>query len=823
MESYNKRFASRTSSADLVFSIGFSIGMHVLILLTDPLSSLNFADRLKEQLNGVILVNLMEGTGEPSNPGTAKAASSVKEEIKKKESAERNSLPSLRNKAPRKIAKTISPVHKPFRVAKAPKVDSAPISRQREEVLPPEPRFQREMPPKPEEVLPRPVEKKVQEPERPPVTGESARKLEGVPPVPAEKKVPEPEQPPMIAAEEQDITITDNLKPKPDAVKPVDKPPVQEVHEPVKSEAPPPTPVEVAPVAAEERREPPVNQEPPKAEKPPVAAPVQEVHEPVKSEAPPPTPVEVAPVIPEERHEPPVYQEPAKAEEPPVAAPVQEVREPVKPEAPPVVPPVQEVQEPAKPEVQPPAPIVAAAAEPEKKHGAPVQEPAKAAVQPLVSPVPQEAPNNTPPSVTIDKKVELPLPERGPDPKPVIANPPDIKKEDKKEALTAKNIPVALAIIEDRAKDKALAAQTKVVATQVAVSVNKKTISLSLLKRFETDKEPIKIGIPISRPTVKITTPAIKMVRNRVQEIGGQVKGNGITRAILSLNGDIVTVPVENDKFHWEGVLQEGQNTISASVWDRNRYSAKDQIIVEAMPAADGFALSIEEPGAGEVKSPVISVKGMVGDSTVDTVKLIVNRESVEVAVENGSFEKTVLFNEGENSLQAEAVNAKGVSARSSILKVIVTNQRAPDFLVHLYWEDPNSELRTKLARKKRDYLSDEQGAVSTVEVHALMSAHEGYRERIFAVYDAKAGAYVLSVTGGKTAKCLIAVTLPAKRKTRLFGPVLIREEGTVIGRLLMPEGIFWDEEEWFTGAIENGDSVTKYNSPEGLTWKELK
>jgi hypothetical protein len=817
--------------------------MHVAILLTDPLSSLNFADKLKEQLNGVIIVNLMEGTGEPSSPGATKAVSPVKEQIKKKQKAERNSLPSLRSKVPRKIAKTISPAHKPVHVAKAPKVDSAPISRPKEEVLPPEPRFQRELPPKTEEVPPVPVEQKVQEPEPPPIPAESPPTAKEVPPAPVEQKVQEPEQPPiprespptakevpplpveqkvtepepppMIAAGEPDITISDNLKPKPDAVKPADKPPLQEVHEPVKPETPPSTPVEVAPVVPEERREPPVKQEPVKTEAPPVAASVQEVHGPVKPEAPPPTPVEVAPVVPEERHEPPVHQEPVKTEAPPVAAPVQEVHEPV------------------KPEVQPSAPIVAAA-EPEKKHEAPViQEPARAEVQPLVSPVPQEAPNNTPPSVTIDKvKVEPPLPERGPDPQPVIANPPDIKNEEKekggtdsskKEVLTAKNVPVAPAIIEDQAKVKAPEAQSKAVATQAAALVNKKTTTLSLLKRFETDKEPIRIGIPISRPTVKITTPAIKKVRNRVQEIAGQVKGNGITRAILSLNGDIVTVPVENDKFHWEGVLKDGQNTISASVWDRNRYSAKDQITVEAMPAVNGFALSIEEPGAGEVKSPVISVKGMVGDSTVDTVKLIVNRESVEAAVENGSFEKTVLLNEGDNSLQAEAVNAKGVLARSSVLKVMVTNQKTPDILVHLYWEDPNSELRTKLARKKRDNLEDEQGAVSTVEVSAIMSAHEGYRERIFAVYEAKAGAYILSVTGGKTTKCLISVTLPAKRKTRLFGPVPIPEEGTVIGRLLMSEGIFWDEDEWFTATIEDGDSVTKYNSPEGLTWKEMK
>jgi hypothetical protein len=116
--------------------------MHVFILLTDPLSSLNFSDKLKEQLNGVILVNLMEGTGEPSNPGTAKAVPPVKEEGKKQEKAERNRPPSVRSRAPRKIAKTVSPVHKPVRVAKAPKVESAPVSRQQEEACP-EPRLQR--------------------------------------------------------------------------------------------------------------------------------------------------------------------------------------------------------------------------------------------------------------------------------------------------------------------------------------------------------------------------------------------------------------------------------------------------------------------------------------------------------------------------------------------------------------------------------------------------------------------------------------------------------------------------------------------------------
>ena len=637
----------------------------------------------------------------------------------------------------------------------------------------------------------------------------------------------------MIEPDEQDITIADNLKPKPDIPKPVQKPLVQpssdlrkeesakedraeQIPHPALQEVQEPTPVVAAPAEPEESHAAPVKEAPAKAVEQPVVAPVKEVQEPIKPVAPPPTPVVAAPAEPEESHAAPVKEAPAKAVEQPIVAPVKEVQEPIKPVAP------------------PPVPVVTAAAEPAEKHAAPVKEaPAKAAEQPVVSPAPKEVPQNIPPSVkTGEMKADQSLLKQSTKPVPVIPDLHDVEKEEKvkngidkaKETdLSAERTPVAPAITADKAREKAAEAPAKAVETKAAAIVNKKTISLSLLKRFGTDIDPIRISIPVGRPMIKITTPATKKVSSKVQEIGGRVKGNGITRVILSINDDSVTVPVENDKFHWEGAFIDGKNTISATAWDRNRYSATDQIIVEAMPARNGFALSLEEPGSGEVASPVITVKGRVGDSTVDTVRLIVNREAVEAAVENGSFEKMVLFQEGENSLQAEAVNSKGVSARSSVLKVMVTNRKAPDILVHLYWEDRDSELRAEVARKTRDSLDDEQGAVSAVEVSALMSAHEGYREKIFAIYEAKAGAYVLSVTGGKRTKCILSVTLPSQRKTRLFGPVQIGEEGTFIGRLLMPEGIYWDEDEWFTGKIENGDSISKYKSPEGMTWKEMK
>lgn len=58
--------------------------------------------------------------------------------------------------------------------------------------------------------------------------------------------------------------------------------------------------------------------------------------------------------------------------------------------------------------------------------------------------------------------------------------------------------------------------------------------------------------------------------------------------------------------------------------------------------------------------------------------------------------------------------------------------------------------------------------------------------------------------------------------KTRPLGKKTLSGR-TLIARILMPEGIFWDDEGSFSGYIEDSDSITKYNSDTGLVWKEYK
>ena len=43
------------------------------------------------------------------------------------------------------------------------------------------------------------------------------------------------------------------------------------------------------------------------------------------------------------------------------------------------------------------------------------------------------------------------------------------------------------------------------------------------------------------------------------------------------------------------------------------------------------------------------------------------------------------------------------------------------------------------------------------------------------------------------------------------------------IARVLLPHGVFWDQDEWFTGRSESVDTEMKFRFPEGISWVERK
>ena len=67
---------------------------------------------------------------------------------------------------------------------------------------------------------------------------------------------------------------------------------------------------------------------------------------------------------------------------------------------------------------------------------------------------------------------------------------------------------------------------------------------------------------------------------------------------------------------------------------------------------------------------------------------------------------------------------------------------------------------------------------------------------------------------------------MPDQIRTRVFHPSTASHAGTgpwIATKFLMPQGLFWDDDDWTMGQIEDSRSITKFSSSLGIVWKELK
>ena len=65
----------------------------------------------------------------------------------------------------------------------------------------------------------------------------------------------------------------------------------------------------------------------------------------------------------------------------------------------------------------------------------------------------------------------------------------------------------------------------------------------------------------------------------------------------------------------------------------------------------------------------------------------------------------------------------------------------------------------------------------------------------------------------------------PDKKRVRKWAMVGLRRGAAAdkLVRILLPDGVFWDEDAWFSGALESTRDTVKFKMPDGIAWKEVK
>jgi hypothetical protein len=91
----------------------------------------------------------------------------------------------------------------------------------------------------------------------------------------------------------------------------------------------------------------------------------------------------------------------------------------------------------------------------------------------------------------------------------------------------------------------------------------------------------------------------------------------------------------------------------------------------------------------------------------------------------------------------------------------------------------------------------------------------------------AQEGIYIFSAESkqGETAQATFTLKLfegSTREQVAAIGSRIVAGK-TVLVKVLMPEGILWDDDTAFTGSLEDSNSTTKFNTQSGLYWKEYK
>lgn len=249
---------------------------------------------------------------------------------------------------------------------------------------------------------------------------------------------------------------------------------------------------------------------------------------------------------------------------------------------------------------------------------------------------------------------------------------------------------------------------------------------------------------------------------------------------------------------------------------------------VEITSPRDGARIDITD-------NAVIDVVGSVDDPAVESATVTLNGYPLTIDVSGGVFQSKVALSAGPNRLKVAMRNAGGLVGESREITVIGVVVPRYDIQVATTASKScgplKSDLRLGMHPLAQSY-SPYKGSVDVPVVRGAEIAAGDSVHGSLLIKSTERGVYGMTVsrtTNEKDAPCAIQaiVTLyehiPARKRTRTFEIHDLEGSRWTVTKIMMPEGVFWDDNDYFSGEVEDGRMITKFRQPDGIVWKELK
>ncbi len=334
----------------------------------------------------------------------------------------------------------------------------------------------------------------------------------------------------------------------------------------------------------------------------------------------------------------------------------------------------------------------------------------------------------------------------------------------------------------------------------------------------------------LGKMLVRLEGPRPWVTESEVETVSGKIVGGHAARLVLYMNDTSREVVNNEGSFQTNVSLQRGLNHIRVVATDWRGTESEDTITVEYITPAVPNGIAITRPRDGHTLTPdvppVIQVEGQVDSPDVRTVRLVVNGRRIAVPVYDGRFRKALPVAEPVVRLWAELPRKRGPPLRSQALTVR-TASRSPSLgFILIDWPQGavGNDVEVSATWRARPERLD--SPVQSVPLKVLGAQPNGAPPQVFYIRTLKPGVYTFVLNASEVWASGVRPTLylPGagqlnSRNLKSFS--LMGTGKVVLARVLLPHGVLWEQDEWFTGQSISADTTTKFRLPDGIVWKE--
>jgi hypothetical protein len=222
-----------------------------------------------------------------------------------------------------------------------------------------------------------------------------------------------------------------------------------------------------------------------------------------------------------------------------------------------------------------------------------------------------------------------------------------------------------------------------------------------------------------------------------------------------------------------------------------------------------------------------VVVEGEVEDATVPTVWLVADDLRVAVPVQARRFRRAVVVTASTLRIHAEVPADGNIASRSATVAVHSTSSTEFGIVMIEWPEETGAGLRIDLTGSWRSSPERLDDPARTFVLRAVTGLNAGSTQAFY-FRRPRPGVYSFFLRyhgAGAAGEVVPTLYMPrADHLARLTASrIAVNRRPTLLGRVLLPYAVLWEQDEWFTGRSESVDTVTKFRTPEGVTWIERK